>query len=208
MSVKQDNKDPNLLVAYHHRTGESFLVNPQTGATTPTIKNEEGLAERDQLKGPNGQYRPEVKAECKRLYMLGVSIPTIAERMSMGYRAIERWAYDPKKGWLAERKKRFQKMEEENESLYVKCEQKALERILDFLDSHKAKIQNNRDFREFSQAVTRIIRSPDSDAKGGGRTQINIGVQQNMKPLSLEEAKNIIANDPIKIEAEVVNDEE
>jgi len=108
-------------------------------------------------------------------------------------------------GWKKERNKLYKEMKEANQDQYIQVEKQALYRMYDFLESEKSNITNTREFSEFASAIAKLLKPHETNI--GNKTQINI-TQNNLKPLSIEEARKKILEDPINVEVEEATIEE
>lgn len=193
--------NPDKLVAYDHTKGLPYLVDTVAGTLAPIpLDLPEGP---DALKDPNGQYRAEVRNECKRLYMSGVALTVIHERMGVPMSTLENWTYSKHKpsdyhmSWAAERKRMLEEARSYNASLYATVEKSALDRVNEYING--AKINDPEEFSKFTAGLERLMKAVLGRA-GGERpvaanpTQVNV----NVTPLTPAEARAIIQNDPIR----------
>lgn len=201
-----DKPEKKTFVAYDHVSGVPYLVDPSTGVVAPIDLNlPEG---KEGLKNESGHYRAEVRNECRRLYMAGVSLTDISERTGVPATSLENWAYqkhNPSKydsSWAAERKIMLAEARQMNEERYAIVERGALNRVQEYLNSPKSEITNPTEFVIFASGVEKLskaLAAPKAAERAPApMQQLNI----NVNPLTPAEARVILQNDPIKRIAE------
>lgn len=224
----EDVSDPNVQVVYDHMNGTPYLLNTRTGAIVRALvkKDEYGLPHDDTrlLKDSRGRYRPEVKMACKKLYFDWLSVGEIAERTGVPKHAVSRWVYGDDQNssewgcWNNERKRGIQEQREKSSELYIKVERSALAKIYEFMANPENDLKNARQFKDFAEGLAKLLSLPDgpnrdanrsshNSTSGPGKTQININTQV-VQPLTPDEARKILVEDPIRVaEGEVVSEE-
>ena len=209
-AASQKSDPHSTFVAYDHTTGQPYLIDKSTGRIALIDLNlPEG---KEALKGENGRYRTEIKNECKRLFMAGVKGKEIEERTGVPVKALANWAYnssgnrDYKKCWMYDREQALKEAKQHNVEIYALIEKNAMDRVTDFLNEKGSKITNTREFVAFTQAIQNLSRSINGNLqanvkeKPANATQVN--VYNQVTPLTPEESRSILENDPIRRIAE------
>lgn len=198
------------FVAYNHVNGQALLVDKNAGTAAPI---DTSLPEgKDSLKNASGRYRTEVKQECHRLYMAGVSLKEIHRRTGVPISALENWAYAKhaldryeELAWNHSRKLMMQEAKEINIQKYAIVEKKALKRVDEYLE--RAHIETPEDFQKIAGGIASLSKALQGTTKAPAE-KAQTAVTVNVNPLTPAEARRILENDPIKRIAEAQTREE
>ena len=200
---KKKGASNDTFIVYEHTTGHPYLIDKETGTMgkVPLNVTKDGVAA---LKDEHGFYREEVKLECRRLYMAGVRLDTIAERTGVPFHRISAWAYDnggrgAPNGWCKQRKEVWAEVKLRNEERYTIIERSALKRVEEYLKSEASRITSPQDFAVFASGLERITKAVvGTKATPAVKNPTQINVFANATPLTPEESRRLIENDPIR----------
>lgn len=204
---KEEKKEDGKLVVYDKFKGGAYLLDPATKELTPIeLKDGYGLSGVDELKTSKGYYRKEVLEECKRLYFSNYTPREIEEKtgvkLTVIHNRINRTDY-AEKPWAVQKKEHYEALNKANQDKYISVERVALERLQEFLESKRSHISDAKEFKEFSEGLSKVL----GRGIGQGSKPTNINIMNNITPLTPEEARKVLENDPIRVIETTATDE-
>lgn len=188
-------KESPTFVAYNHVTGVPHLVDKESRTLAPIPLNlPEG---KEALKNESGYYRTEVKQEAKRLYLSGLTLAEIVERLGVPVDTVNNWVYK-RDGWVQEKRRLIAEARQKNEEVYAAVERQALSRVEEYLKSPLSEIKDAQMFSQFASGVDKLSKAVTPKATPQERSPSATQVNVNVTPLTPAEARTFIENDPIK----------